>query len=68
MRGPLVAKVSLRSNGEADVSEVARVLGGGGHAKASGLVLDLGLEESIRAVLEELRPVVRAVADGEGGS
>ncbi len=54
-------KVSLRSNGEVDVSGVAQDLGGGGHAKASGVLLEMGLEEAIRAVVDALRPLVKAV-------
>ncbi len=54
-------KVSLRSNGEVDVSGAAQRLGGGGHTKASGVLLELGLEAAIQAVLRELRPLVDAV-------
>jgi phosphoesterase RecJ-like protein len=58
-------KVSLRSNGPVDVSAVAQALGGGGHRKASGVVLEVGLERAIREVLDELRPAVEAVSTGE---
>lgn len=54
-------KVSLRSNGDVDVGRVAEALGGGGHAKASGAVLESGLEASIRTVLDVLRPRVEEV-------
>ncbi len=53
-------KVSLRSNGRVDVSGVARALGGGGHTKASGVLVEAGLEEAIQTVLGVLRPAVRA--------
>ena len=33
-------RVSLRSNGEADVSEAAQAFGGGGHAKAAGCTVE----------------------------
>ncbi len=62
-------KVSLRSNGAVDVAGVAQALGGGGHEKAAGAVVELGLEETISAVLQELRPLVDAVTgagDGPG--
>ena len=59
-------KVSLRSNGRVDVGAVAEELGGGGHAKASGVVIESGLEEAIRTVLEKLRPRVDAAADPKG--
>lgn len=55
-------KVSLRSNGQVDVSAVARELGGGGHAKASGAVIELDLEHAVRLVLDALRPLVEVVA------
>ncbi|WP_420635402.1 DHH family phosphoesterase [Candidatus Palauibacter sp.] len=55
-------KVSFRSNGEVDVSEVAQLLGGGGHTKASGALIELDLEETVRVVLDELRPLVEKVA------
>lgn len=61
-------KVSLRSNGEVDVSAIAHELGGGGHTKAAGVVLESGLEDSIRAVVDRVRPAARAVGGGDGGS
>jgi phosphoesterase RecJ-like protein len=33
---PLEYKVSLRSNGAVNVSEVAQMFGGGGHVRAAG--------------------------------
>jgi len=52
-------KASLRSNGDANVAAVATTLGGGGHEKAAGVVLNLGLEEATSAVLEAVRHAVR---------
>lgn len=54
-------KVSLRSRGEVDVAALARGLheGGGGHAKAAGVMLTGALEPVAAAVLERL---VAAVA------
>ena len=57
-------KVSLRSNGAANVSEIAQALGGGGHVKAAGAVLDLPLERAITAVLERVRPAATAASSG----
>jgi phosphoesterase RecJ-like protein len=54
-------KVSLRSNGDVNVSTIAQELGGGGHEKASGIVLDLGLEAAVNAVLERVRPAAQEV-------
>ncbi len=53
-------KVSLRSNGKVDVSDVARRLGGGGHVHASGALVDLGLQETLQLVLGMLRPLAEA--------
>lgn len=53
--GPRRTKVSLRSIGMRDVEGVARQLGGGGHPKAAGAVLDLSLEETERQVLQAVR-------------
>ena len=55
-------KVSFRSNGPADVQEVAAGLGGGGHEKASGVLMEVGLSEAMRVVLARLRPVVNALS------
>lgn len=59
---PERTKVSLRSNGHVDVSAAARELGGGGHAKASGAVIELDLEAAVRVVLDALRPLVAVAA------
>lgn len=48
-------KVSLRSNGPADVAEAARSLGGGGHPRAAGVLLEDTLERAQAKVLGELR-------------
>ena len=37
---PLEYKVSLRSNGAVDVSQVAQMFGGGGHVRASGCIVN----------------------------
>ncbi len=42
---PASVKVSLRSKGRVDVSEVAASFGGGGHANASGFTIDGELQE-----------------------
>lgn len=46
-------KVSARSTGRIDVSELAGRFGGGGHHAAAGLTLDMGLDKA-RALLEEV--------------
>lgn len=52
-------KVSLRSNGEADVNAIARELGGGGHAKAAGAVIGAPLDEATERVLAAVRGVLQ---------
>ena len=42
------------------MSGVAQLLGGGGHAKASGVLVELDLDEAVRVVLDALRPLVEA--------
>ena len=53
------SKLSLRSTGEVNVSEICAKFGGGGHAMASGCELDLVPDEAaevIRAAIEEKLP------------
>jgi phosphoesterase RecJ-like protein len=55
-RGRAARKVSLRSSGgDVDVSAIARRHGGGGHKRAAGFSTDLGLEELIEFLCEEVR-------------
>lgn len=54
-------KVSLRSNGPANVAEIAREFGGGGHDKAAGAVVAGELEEVERRVLERCRVAARGL-------
>lgn len=57
-------KVSLRSQGAVDVATFARSLTvkGGGHIKAAGANLDMGMREAIPYVLERLETEVQKVA------
>lgn len=50
-------RVSLRSKGSIDVSEVAEQFGGGGHTCASGLSLDGPLSVSVERVLAQFRMI-----------
>jgi phosphoesterase RecJ-like protein len=47
-------RVSLRSRGNVDVNEIARVFGGGGHQRASGCEIIKPLEEARKALLAEV--------------
>lgn len=44
-------KISLRTSGDVDVAAVARELGGGGHVKAAGAMIDASLDETEARVL-----------------
>ncbi len=46
------ARVSLRSNGGADVREIAARLGGGGHHAAAGIELDVGVPEACKLIID----------------
>jgi phosphoesterase RecJ-like protein len=48
-----IYKVSLRSNDEVNVSDIAEVFGGGGHEKASGCTFDCSLEDAIKKLIKE---------------
>jgi phosphoesterase RecJ-like protein len=50
-----VVKGSLRSKGEIDVAAVAQKLGGGGHRNASGVTLDMSLEDAESTLVEALK-------------
>lgn len=54
--GPV--RASLRSKGQVDVARFAEKFGGGGHARASGLKLDLPLEQAVREVVSALELVL----------
>lgn len=53
-----IYRVSLRSRGKEDVSEVARQFGGGGHRNAAGMSLQGPFEEVKNRVLDCLRSLV----------
>lgn len=51
-------KVSLRSRGDVDVNGLATRFGGGGHKNASGILMAVPLEESIRSVVAGMMEVL----------
>ncbi len=59
-RGAQKVKLSLRSSGRIDVAALARDLqeGGGGHAKAAGVVLTVSLPEAVDLLVARLTPLV----------
>jgi len=51
-----VFRVSTRSNGEADVSALCAVFGGGGHVKAAGCSVSAGsLDEAVNLIVEQAK-------------
>ncbi len=46
-------KISFRSNTYVDVSEIAKIFGGGGHSRAAGCVIDMPLKDLKKVVLKE---------------
>ncbi len=53
-------KVSLRSNGDVNVADIARQFGGGGHDKAAGALLSEGIETAEPVVVEAVRRAIAA--------
>lgn len=54
-------KISLRSKGRVNVAEIARILGGGGHANAAGCTLNGSLEEVKRKVFKVAKNAIKNV-------
>lgn len=55
-------KVSLRSTGDADVAEIARGFGGGGHERAAGATLEGDLSSVVARVVEACRTTLTAMS------
>jgi phosphoesterase RecJ-like protein len=52
---PLMYRVSLRSNGVIDVSKVAKLLGGGGHVRASGCTINGTFHDAINSITKYIQ-------------
>jgi len=52
---PDKTKVSLRSQNNIDISQIAKVFGGGGHKNAAGCLLRVNLEEAKEIILREIK-------------
>ena len=66
-RGSGVTKFSLRSEPPLDVAdEVAVPLGGGGHACAAGVTMELPMEEALREVLSRARRALDELEAAKG--
>lgn len=55
MENPNEVKGSFRSKGNYDVNQIATAFGGGGHKKASGCTLQMGLSEAVHVILKEIQ-------------
>jgi len=53
-------KVSMRSSGLVNVAEIARSLGGGGHARAAGVRLTIPLADAMEQVVAQVRGALEA--------
>jgi phosphoesterase RecJ-like protein len=53
-KDPPLVKVSLRSKGNVDINQVARLFGGGGHKNASGCALNMNLADAEAALTKEI--------------
>lgn len=53
-------KINFRSKANVNVSEIAAIFGGGGHAKAAGAVIAGGMEEVKQKVIPEVLKYARA--------
>lgn len=58
--GTPVTKVSLRSQGDVDVSVIAVALGGGGHRNAAGAQVNASLDETARRIRDEALGLLQA--------
>ena len=54
-KAPDSYKISMRSTGDVNVSQICATLGGGGHAKASGCAIDGNLEDVKKILVEAVR-------------
>ncbi len=63
-REPGVFKVSFRSKEYVDVNEIAQKLGGGGHKRASGCIL----EGTVESVKKKILDIITIVFDGRSAS
>lgn len=65
-RGSVQTKFSLRSKGGLDVAaDVAVPLGGGGHACAAGVTLNLPMEDALQAVLRTAEAALKNLQEQE---
>ena len=51
-------KISMRSNGNINVSDICFIFGGGGHPNAAGALIQESIEEAKEKILKEVRKVI----------
>ena len=54
-----IYKISLRSNEYVNVSDIAMMLGGGGHVRAAGCTTKLPLEEAREKIINQIKNYLR---------
>jgi phosphoesterase RecJ-like protein len=59
-------KISLRSSGDADVNQIARAFGGGGHVKASGALIPTPASQAVPLVLAKVREALTSKSEDGG--
>ncbi len=57
-----VTKISVRTRGPFDATDICRPFGGGGHRRSAGAEMEMGLDAAMAAVLDVARALVRADA------
>jgi len=57
-------KVSMRSKKAADVAAICDKFGGGGHIRAAGCTINLSIDSSEQAIINEIKPSMDARANG----
>ena len=60
---PNVYKISARSDGAVNMSEVCQRLGGGGHVRAAGCTLEGDVNEIIEKILAEINAEYAALEE-----
>ncbi|MGD8191062.1 DHH family phosphoesterase [Brevibacillus ginsengisoli] len=60
---PGVVKVGFRSRSQVDVAQIAKSVGGGGHARAAGCTLQGNLEEIEQTILAKIKEALEVSTD-----
>jgi phosphoesterase RecJ-like protein len=58
-------KVNLRSQNDFDVSKIAKIFGGGGHKNAAGCTLNYSLDETKKAIFDQIPKLSQPIQNSE---